>query len=269
MWMRLLKRMVIAGALLLIAVLATGFWAHRQTQKVPEFYQRAISVTPTTDIATSSRELDENVEQLQSQATQAGCWQATFEAEQINAWLIDQLPHRCPKLVAKGLKDPRVVIDQDELLAAVRIQNTRLDAVVSCELKVQLTDQPNRLAITVEAIRVGALPIPISQVKQRITKFASQMGLTLQWQHDGDQSIVLVDLPDRYETESKESVMIESIALSENQINISGRTGDVDSISFQPSGPVYRIASRQDASEESELAIQSVIASGEGFELSE
>ena len=270
MWMRLLKRIVIAGALLLIALLATGFWAHRQTQKVPEFYERAISVTPRTDIAVSSRKLDENVEQLQSQATQAGSWEATFEADQINAWMIDQLPSRFPKLVAKGIKDPLVVIEDDELLAAVRLQNARIDAVVSCELKVQLTDQPNRLAITVDAIRIGALPIPISQVKDRISKFASGIGVNLEWEYDDDRAVVLVDVPDRYESAGEDPVMIESITLLENQINISGRTGRDDSIAFEPSGPIYYIASLEDdETDESGLEIQSVIASGDGFDLSE
>ena len=259
MWMRLLKRTVIVCALLAGSLFATGYWAHRQTQKVPEFYERAIATVPAKQIEEKSRQLDENVEQLQAQATQVGIWEASFSTEQINAWLTDQLPKRFPKLASKGLRDPRVVIENGVLFAAARLQNPRLDAVISCELGVQLTEQPNRIAVIIQAVRVGALPLPMSQVEDRVSRVAAATGLGLSWENLEGQSVALIDLPEPRHRQLDQPAVVETVALLDNEVVISGRTGEENTLVFEPTGPIYRVASVGEPVESSpELVIKSV-----------
>ncbi|WP_182866695.1 hypothetical protein [Stieleria mannarensis] len=249
MWKRLIKRMLLVGALLVVSLGATAFWAHRETKKVPEFYERAIATPPPQEVAESIEQLESDVQQLQDDVARPGAWEAEFAAEQINAWLIDQLPKRFPRLKAKGLQEPRIVIDDGVLMAAARFKDHRLDAVLSCELSVQLTDQPNRLAIAIDQIRAGALPLPLSQFKDRIKLIASKLNLNLQWETRDGESIALIDVPDQYPGHSEGSLIIESIELADHQLKVSGQTGDLQTSTFSPQGAVYILAQLDDESE--------------------
>ncbi|QDV42684.1 hypothetical protein Enr13x_25340 [Stieleria neptunia] len=246
MWMRLIKRLLLVGALLVGSLGATAFWAHRETKKVPEFYERAIAAPPPQDVAESVEQLESDVQKLQDDVAQPGLWQARFAAEQINAWLIDQLPKRFPTLEAKGLQEPRVMIEDGLLMAAARFKDQRLDAVLSCELSVQLTDQPNRLAVSIKQIRAGALPLPLSQFKDRIKLIASKTNLNLQWETRDGESIALIDLPDQYPGHLDGSVIIESIELADQHLMVTGQTGDLQSSTFAPQGEIYKLAQLDD-----------------------
>lgn len=242
-WRRLIKRMMAIGLLLLVGFVAIGGWAHRQTKKVPEFYERAVTLPPPEQLAQSSEQLQANVEKLQTDVHESGEWQASFATEQVNAWLIEQLPLRFPKLQAKGVQDPRVLISEDTLTAAARYKDPRLNAVLSCQLRVRLTDQPNRLAIYVDSIHAGALPLPLSQFKSKIARFAERAGLELTWETRESETVALVDVPSRYPGLDNQLVMIESIELSDDGLHVAGRTGDLDQLAFSPQGPIYEIAS--------------------------
>lgn len=248
MWIRLIKRLLLVSVLLGVSVAATARWAHQQSKNVPEFYERAIQSSPTVDLTRSSEELEANVQQLQDDVAQIGSWEAVFAAEQINAWLIEQLPKRFPTLKKRGLQDPRIVIKEGVLKAAARFKDHRFDAVVSCELSVRVTDHPNRLAVTVHAIRAGTLPLPlpISQFKERIKKFASKTKMNLQWETRDGQTIALIDVPSQYPGQNNELVFIDSIELSESHLKVGGLTGDPQSDAFAPRGPIYRLASFSD-----------------------
>ena len=243
MWIRLIKRLMLVGVLLFVSLGTTAWWAHRQTKKVPEFYERAIALPKPADLVQSSEQLEANVQQLQDDATQLGVWQAEFTVQQINAWLIEQLPQRFPNLRAKGLQDPRVMIEDDMVIAAARFKDPRLDAVLSCQLGVRLTDQPNRLAITVHGIRAGALPLPLSQFKDRIKMIAEKINLNLEWETRNGETVALVDVPSQYPGSVEGSIMIESIELFESHLIVSGQTGDLQTVVFTPQGPIYKVAS--------------------------
>jgi hypothetical protein len=243
MWRRLIKRLLFVGVILVVSVAATARWAHHQTRKVPEFYERAIAASPTVALVQSSETLEANVQQLQDDAARIGQWEAAFSAEQINAWLIEQLPKRLPMLKPRGLQDPRIMIEDGMLRAAARFKDHRMDAVLSCELSVKLTDHPNRLAISVMVIRAGALPLPLSQFKERIKKITSNTNLNLQWETREGETVALIDVPDAYPGHVDGSVVIESIELSDQRLTVAGQTGESQAFSFEPRGPVYRVAS--------------------------
>lgn len=263
MWMRLIKRLMLVGVLLFVSLGSTAWWAHSQTQMVPEFYERAIALPKPADLVKSSEELEANVQQLQDDATQLGTWQAEFSVEQINAWLIEQLPKRFPTLRAKGVQDPRVMIEDNLVVVAARFKDPRLDAVLSCELGVQLTDQPNRLAISVHGIRAGALPLPLSQFKDRVKKIADKVNLNLSWETRDGETVALVDVPSQYPGRVDESIIIESIELSEQQLIVSGQTGDLQTAVFTPQGPIYEVASLDEASKfQAPLSVRNVQMDG-------
>ncbi|MEO1616046.1 MAG: hypothetical protein AAFV88_09370, partial [Planctomycetota bacterium] len=155
----------------------------------------------------------------------------------------DQLPKRFPKLQQKGLQNPRVFIEDDKLIVAAQFRNRRFDGVFSCELSVQLTEEPNRLAICVHKIRVGALPLPISQLQAKIEKEAGRQGFRICWDENDGETIALVELPSVYPGRVDVPILVESIALRDQQLIVAGQTGDDSLVAYTPQGAIYHIAS--------------------------
>lgn len=228
-------------ALVLVAM-SGGWWALEQTQQVPEFYTRAAETLPAST-EEASLHLQQEVEQLQSDAAKVGSWNATFSGDQINAWLIEELPRKFPQLLASGASEPRIVIEDGRLLAAVRYKNRRIDTVISCALSVELTEQPNMLALHVNDLRAGALPIPLNNFLKGITREAAKGDVDIRWDDTQAGPIALVTVPSEHPGYERTPVIVESIQLLEGKLVLSGHTGPLAHESYRPVGPIYQFVS--------------------------
>lgn len=224
--------------------LAATWWAVRQTHVVPEFYTRATESLPASTVE-ASRNLEAEVEQLQSNAARIGSWQATFSDDEINSWLIEQLPVKFPQLFAKGASEPRIVIEEGRVLAAVRYKDRRVDTVVSCQLEVELTEEPNMLALNVKQLRAGALPLPLSKFLRGISKEAAKGDIDIRWDETKRGPVALVTVPSEHPRYVSSPVIVESVRLVEGSLILSGHTGPLAHESYHPRGPVYRFVSYQ------------------------
>ncbi len=239
---RWIKRIAIVSMLLLLISLTAGWWAVAQTQQVPEFYARATSELPGST-ATASQHLKAEVQQLKNDAAAIGAWHASFSADEINAWLIKELPKKFPQLLAKGASEPRIVIDNDRVLAAVRYKNRHIDTIISCELEVELTEQPNMLALRVAHLKAGALPIPLSKFLQGISKEAAKGDIDIRWDATDLGPVALVTVPSEHPRYVNSPVIVESVQLVESALILSGQTGPQAHESYSPLGPIYRFVS--------------------------
>lgn len=233
---------ICALLLLIVGCLSGGWWALEQTQHVPEFYKRASQSLPASTIE-ASQHLQQEVEQLQSKAARIGSWQASFSDEQINAWLIEELPGKFPRLLASGASEPRIVIEEGRVLAAVRYKNRRIDTVISCELSVELTEQPNMLALHVQNLKAGALPLPLGNFRKGITNEAAKGGVDIRWDETERGPIALVTVPSEHPNYVSAPVIVESVQLVDGSLQLAGHTGPLAHQSFQPRGPIYRFVS--------------------------
>lgn len=239
---RWIYRITITGLGALMIGIGAAWWAVRQTKQVPEFYARATNSLPEST-EQASRQLAAEVEQLQSDASRAGSWRASFSADEINAWLIEELPAKFPQLLAKGASEPRIVIEDGRLLAAVRYRNRRIDTIVSCELKVELTEQPNMLALRVDQLKAGALPLPLSKFLRGISKEAAKGGIDVRWDATEAGPIALVMVPSEHPKYVLNPVIVESVSLVDGGLILAGHTGPQARESYRPSGPVHRFVS--------------------------
>ena len=239
---------ITASVLLLVIIvgLTGGWWALEQTQQVPEFYTRATESLPSSTVE-ASQHLQQEVEQLQSDAAKIGSWTATFSDDQINAWLIEELPKKFPQLLARGASEPRIVIENGRLLAAVRYRDRRIDTVISCQLSVELTEQPNMLALQVNHLKAGALPLPLNNFLKGITQEAAKGGVDIRW--DGTESgpIALVTVPSEHPGYVRTPVIVESIQLADGNLILAGHTGPLAHELYSPLGPVYQFVSYRPA----------------------
>ena len=239
---RWIKRIAITLMVLLLVSLTAGWWAVEQTQHVPEFYARATSKLPESTAA-ASQKIKAEVEQLQHSAATIGAWHSSFSADEINAWLIEELPKKFPQLLAKGASEPRIVIEDDRVLAAVRYKNRRIDTIISCELEVELTEQPNMLALRVAHLKAGALPIPLSKFLQGISKEAAKGDIDIRWDATDAGPVALVTVPSEHPRYVNSPVIVESVQLVEGALILAGQTGPLAHESYNPLGPIYRFVS--------------------------
>lgn len=244
-----LRRAVIFGGVLIAAIGCTSVWLHHQSRQVPDFYRLAtvqnVTAEAIAERQAANRRLVENVQRARDAAARQGAWSVTFSSDEVNAWLAEGYPEKFPSLSQRGLTQPRAAIEDDRLLVAARLTTRGYEFVVSCEVQIELTEQPNLLAIHLDRFRVGALPIPWNQLKDRIDREAVRSGIDLQWDESEDGPVALLTIPTAYPGFPAKPVIVESIRLSGGKIELSGRSGRQAKNSYQPRGSVYRFVQFQ------------------------
>lgn len=237
----ILRITLVVGAVLGIASFAS-WWAIRQTHQVPDFYARAQKRLPMQTRA-ASQKLNEDVVRLKDDAARIGAWQAVFSVDHLNAWLVEEFPKQFPKLFARGASDPRIAIEDDRILVAARYKDHRFDTVVSCEVTLELTEEPNLIAVRVSHLRAGALPLPLNPFLKGITREAAHGDVDIQWDFSETGPVALVTIPSEHEDYVCGPVIVESLQLSEGNARLAGHTGPLAHQIFQPAGPIYQFAS--------------------------
>ena len=239
-------RLTIAIGLALVVAGAGVYWAVRQTQHVPEFYSQATSQQPK-ETHRASEQLKEDVSRLQRDAAQLGSWRASFSDNVINGWLIEELPRRFPRLLANGVSDPQIVIREDRVLVAARYKHKHWDTVISFEIEVELTEEANMLAVRLNNLRAGALPLPLDQFKKGITKEAARGDVDIRWDMTNSGPVALVTVPRNHPKYAVSPVIIESIRLADGKLQLFGHTGVLAESIYKPHGPVHRFVSYRHA----------------------
>lgn len=239
---RWIHRIAIAVTLLMVIGCAGSWWAVEQTQYVPEFYAQATKPRQERPKRVVHRPVSK-VRQVSAIEPLTDVWHATFSDDEINAWLIEELPTKFPRLLAKGASEPRIVIEDDRVLAAVRYKNRSFDTVISCELEVELTEQPNMLALRVKDLKAGALPLPLSNFLKGISSEAAKGDIDIRWDVTENGPVALVTVPSEHPRYVDSPVIVESVQLVERTLILAGHAGPLARDAYQPQGPIYRFVS--------------------------
>lgn len=229
---------IIVLAILVLASLC-GWWLFRQSRVVPEFYHQATKLSHS-DPKSGSYQLEANVTKLQRDASQPGSWEASFSEDDINAWLIQQLPLKFKQLQTSGVSDPRINIQRNHLLAAARYTDAKLDTVISCELHVELTAAPNLLAVDIRKLKAGAISLPLGHFIDGVSAEAAKAGITIRWNRTESGLTALVQVPIERTEYAYSPVIIDSIQLIDGAIILSGHTGTQTEACHESLSPVHQ-----------------------------
>lgn len=232
----------LATGIVLTAATAMAWWAVDQTRQVPEFYAEATHSSVQSE-PFARDQMNAGVKQLQNDAAKIGSWHAAFTDRQINAWLASELPLKFPQLLARGATEPRVSIQDGGLRVAARYVKGRLDTVVSCRINVQLTQQPNMLAVHVSDLRAGALPLPLSRFINGISRAAAEGDVSIQWDETEDGPVALVRVPPEHSRYVVSPVIVESVELSDHFLRVAGHSGPMAESVYRPHGPLHEFVS--------------------------
>ena len=135
----------------------------------PQFYREALKTEPAQQ-AELGAQLEQAVLDMRNDALRGGRWQAVFTDEQLNGWLAADLPEKFPNLLPAGVEEPRIVIEQNEAHIACRYDNGQISTVISFALAINLTDEPNTLAVQVSKLRAGGCPFRCASFSIRLPR---------------------------------------------------------------------------------------------------
>ena len=166
---RSLKIFLWIGSIVAALLALTAFVLYRGTQHVPEFYEQALTPSvPVTRQIQVGDDFERQALELHNQATKPGRWQAEFSDEQINAWAAAIVPRNHPQALPAEFRDPRAKITEQGVQIAWRYQSGRFQTVLSLSGQVYLTDKPNQVALRLQGVRAGWVPVPLDQLLQRV-----------------------------------------------------------------------------------------------------
>jgi hypothetical protein len=192
----------------------------------PDFYRRA-ALPPGLERAKFSQEFYGEVMNLFDELQGEHEWHSTFTESQINSYLDEDFvrSHINDRLLPEGVSEPHVAIQPDRLRIAFRYGSGSWSAIVSLDLRLWLAPRdPNMVAMELEGLYAGSLPMSPQWLLDRVTDAADRNNIKLTWyRHDGNPVALLRFQADR----ERPTLMLKRLELQQGKIVVSGRSTEV------------------------------------------
>jgi hypothetical protein len=205
--------LIVAG----LALSAGGWMALGHT---PQFYHDALAIDPATQAA-ASNEMFNRAQRLVKKARDPGDWQAQFTAEQINGYLAVDLVKQFPGLATPEIRDPRIELRSGGATLAFRYEGSPATSVVSLAVEAYLAE-PNVVALRIRQARAGALPLPLDDVLEAISRAAESADVDLRWRQTEGDPVALVTFKS---PPGQPQLAIEKLDLRDGALFVAGKTG--------------------------------------------
>ena len=220
------RRFWIAAAVV-AAVAAPLGWSYYASQQVPTFYEEALEIEPN-DQRVASTEMFNNTMALVQDVRKAGQWQATFTQPQINGWMAVDLKENHAELLGDDISEPRLSLEDGRATLAYRYKSSTISTVVSVVFDVYLA-KDNVVAVRIERVRAGDLPVPLKNVLDAIADAAIEAGWWIEWRQQSGDPVALVHVPEmRDESDSNKRLHLENIEIRAGSVSLAGRTEVTD-----------------------------------------
>ncbi len=207
----------------LVLVAMASVLVFLSTRHLPAMYRQWLEVPPEQN-AQQGLEFERRLVELSNRIRLDKHWSARLTHEQINGWLASDLPEKFPRVLPSTVKEPRVVIRENEMDLVFRIESSRFKGIVTITGEIFCTDVENQLAFRVGKVRSGVLPIPMSWWASQLEKSLRTKAILLSWsQIDGDP-VAMITLPGSFQHGEGTRPTFESIVLSDGYITVSGRS---------------------------------------------
>ncbi|MFN6103234.1 MAG: hypothetical protein ACK5EA_02105 [Planctomycetaceae bacterium] len=210
-------------ALGLVAVLGLGWWT---LSWEPAFYPEARQLDRKDEkVRSLSKQFTQNLMQFTDELRNEPTFEAVFHEDEINAWLADEWERKYRQLLPPGFGRPRLHFTPDGAQAACRVELGPLRFVANGSVRVFPTED-HRLAIAVDALRMGRVPLPATDLLEPLVNQLQHGRRGVEWrQMDGADVLVMdpFDLADddnrnRSPTERR----LEVVELGSSQLRLKG-----------------------------------------------
>ncbi len=216
--------------LLFIILAAAGLvWlALNSAQQIPPFYAKALD-TPLEDAITDGDQLEIQITRVQNAARKKQPWSVEFTQEQVNGWLVADLPNKFPSVLPRKIKDPRVHFEPRLGKLAFQYSANGIHGIVVGEFDIFCTDQQNELAIQIKSVKSGFVSLPVGPWMERLTDSADQAGIPILWSNREGEPVALVTIPNELlDFQDRQIVVIEAVEIKSGKILIAGTTSQLE-----------------------------------------
>jgi hypothetical protein len=212
------RRWIVLGlGVLGLAALPGAFWVglnHR-----PQFYRRTAAVPPERRRAEAKHFLKQSL-QLYNDLHNEARWEAAFTDAEVNAWLAEDLVTHFADQIPPGVYEPRVAFEADRVTLAFQLDRGPIRSVIWVVARARVSEG-NVLALTLEKIRAGVVPLPARELTGRIDAHARGHGLDIRWMQDGDCPVALI----RYSpAPGRPDIVLERLHVQDGRILLAGRS---------------------------------------------
>jgi len=194
----------------------------------PAVYGKAVPPTPEVRARCSKDFLKEFFGLLHSAESGDQNWGVQFTDEEVNGYLDEGFIKEglAQRLLPDGISRPHVVFDKDHIRLAFRYGSGAWNTVISIDLKVWLAKaEPNAVALELEGLRAGALPISGHWLLEEFTKVGRDNGgsVDVSWfRHDG-HPVALV----RFQSDQPHpTLLLQAVQLQQGLLTIRGASPD-------------------------------------------
>ena len=206
------------GLLLLVGLGILGLYL--ASQHVPAAYRRALDADPN-ELVRASNETVRKALAL-SGAAKHDKWHVRFTADEINGWLAVDMPKNHPDLLPADFSEPRVAITPQKMTLFCRYRRGKTTSALSLAVDVYVAE-PDVLALRIRRARAGALPLPLGEVLDRISREARRRQFRLQWKQKQGDPVALVPLELRCDKDDR-VLRVEAVELRQDEVYVSGTT---------------------------------------------
>lgn len=211
------KTLLFSAGLVAIAIVggvAALMWAANQA---PEFYASAAVPASPAVRHVAAREFAEQTAELVRELRYAPKWEQEFTQTQVNAWLMEELPRRYGNRIPRGVSDPRVQFDDGLVRIGFQLTSSTFAGIVSLDLR-PTVPEPNRLAIAVESLSAGLLPLAPASFTDDVSKQLDRYQVEHEWKvEEGFQVLYVTIVPNR-----GDRPILEEIAVGDERLRIAG-----------------------------------------------
>lgn len=228
-WKKLLAGM---AALCVAAAAGAGglWWALFQS---PEFYALTIEHERQADPVQRKAEAKRFVHRtmkLVDDIRNSDEWSQDFTEAEINAWLAEELHRKFGEWLPPGVTEPRVQIEAEAIHVGFQYDEPgQWSGIVSLRV-LPWVSEPNLLALQIESIRAGLVPIPVDQIIASVAEQARSSGMQVEWQEHDGYDVALI----RLTTERGSSAQLDGVTLRDGSLHVRGRASLAGPIEFEP-----------------------------------
>lgn len=213
------------GVLVLVAGFVSGMVL--LVRREPAFYQAMALPEGKERKEQSSAFMTEFVGALDNVLNERP-WDCRLTADQINSYFEEDFVRNgiAEKVLPEGIREPRIAIDSDKVRLAFRYGGPPWSTIVSIDLGLWLAPkEPNVIALELQGMRAGALPINAQSLLESIYETARQQNIDPSpwYRHKGNPVTLLRFQADR----PSPTIRLQRLELQPGVIVISGCPNDM------------------------------------------
>ena len=217
----------------MIGLVLTAVTLYQAATATPPEYEALLVETEALE---ASGELDRQRQQLESQvaalvseAQQNDRWSTVVTAEQLNGWLTMQLPIDFPELEKTGVRQPRLLLKENEMLIACQARVQRRNAVISATL-VPVVGEQGWVGVEIKSVRVGKLPLPIDTLISKADRAIRDARITpdklrYRWAESDGNTVLMFDL-EQIASSVDQVRRLDTLEVRDGELLIGGRNED-------------------------------------------